>query len=77
MVSEFLRPDGSFLKTNSSLKEIHRNFGQLCKNFPFFCNDWSQNLVTEGPLLAFKILFAKIISRHLCQLKRQHSIDKL
>ncbi|XP_074609320.1 protein mesh-like isoform X2 [Acropora palmata] len=29
MVSEFLRPDGSFLKTNSSLKEIHRNFGQL------------------------------------------------
>lgn len=67
MVSEFRRPDGSFLKTNSNLKEIHRNFGQLCKNFLFFCNDWSQNLITD----------AKIISRHLCQLNRQHFIDTL
>ena len=29
--SEYLRPDGTFLGTNSSLEEIHRNFGQLCK----------------------------------------------
>ena len=29
--SEYLRPDGTFLETNSSLEEIHRNFGQLCK----------------------------------------------
>ncbi|XP_073244634.1 uncharacterized protein [Porites lutea] len=27
--SEYLRPDGTFLETNSSLEEIHRNFGQL------------------------------------------------
>ena len=31
--SEYLRPDGTFLETNSSLEEIHRNFGQLCKYF--------------------------------------------
>ncbi|XP_073243989.1 sushi domain-containing protein 2-like [Porites lutea] len=26
---EYLKPDGTFLSTNSSFKEIHRNFGQL------------------------------------------------
>lgn len=29
--SEYLRPNGTFLGTNSSLEEIHWNFGQLCK----------------------------------------------
>ena len=28
--SEFLRPDGTYLSTNSSLEVIHRDFGQLC-----------------------------------------------
>ena len=28
--SEFLRPDGTYLSTKSSLEVIHRDFGQLC-----------------------------------------------
>ena len=28
--TEFLKPDGTFLNTNSSLEIIHRDFGQLC-----------------------------------------------
>ena len=30
---EYLKPDGTFLSTNSSFKEIHRNFGQLCNYY--------------------------------------------
>lgn len=35
---DLLRPDGTSLSPNSTLEQIHREFGELCKFVPVVCN---------------------------------------
>ena len=63
---EYLRPDGTVLQTNSTLEEIHRNFGQLCKNcqpfvqfvsFDVFYNNGLQKFLIQGNVPLISICF--------------------
>lgn len=63
---EYLRPDGKVLQTNSTLEEIHRNFGQLCKNcqpfvqfvsFDIFYNNGHQKFLMQGNVPLISICF--------------------